>query len=143
MVNWLAKATEALRRAPPLEPEPYEVACAVRTRMSGDATAPFRSSAATGAATMCLSCRGTSTPAQTEKESDAQRGLGNSRANPAAPPLHPERLPARRHAEMSWLGRLESRRKPAARSESRASRPRPFRRRTGSASEDSHRTRLN
>ncbi len=35
MVNWLAKATEALRRAPPPEPEPYEVACRCSHRMSG------------------------------------------------------------------------------------------------------------
>jgi hypothetical protein len=35
MVNWLAKATEALRRSPPPEPEPYEVACRCTHRMSG------------------------------------------------------------------------------------------------------------
>ncbi len=35
MVNWLAKATEALRGTPPPEPEPYEVACACTHRISG------------------------------------------------------------------------------------------------------------
>jgi hypothetical protein len=35
MVSWLAKATEALRRAPPPEPQPYEVACACTHRLSG------------------------------------------------------------------------------------------------------------
>jgi hypothetical protein len=35
MVNWLTKATEALRRAPPPEPEPFEVACTCTHRISG------------------------------------------------------------------------------------------------------------
>jgi hypothetical protein len=35
MVHWLAKATEALRRAPPPEPQPYEVACVCTHRISG------------------------------------------------------------------------------------------------------------
>jgi hypothetical protein len=35
MVYWLAKATEALRRAPPPEPQPYEVACVCTHRISG------------------------------------------------------------------------------------------------------------
>lgn len=35
MVNWLAKATEALRRTPPPEPEPYEVVCACTHRLNG------------------------------------------------------------------------------------------------------------
>jgi hypothetical protein len=35
MLNWLAKATEALRRAPPPEPEPYDVGCACGHRLSG------------------------------------------------------------------------------------------------------------
>lgn len=35
MVHWLTKATEALRRSAPPEPEPYEVACACTHRISG------------------------------------------------------------------------------------------------------------
>jgi hypothetical protein len=35
MVNWLTKATEALRKQPPPEPEPYDVACACTHRISG------------------------------------------------------------------------------------------------------------
>jgi hypothetical protein len=35
MVHWLAKATEALRRAPPPEPQPFEVACVCTHRISG------------------------------------------------------------------------------------------------------------
>jgi hypothetical protein len=42
MVNWLAKATEALRRAPPPEPEPYEVACVCAHRISGMRTRAFQ-----------------------------------------------------------------------------------------------------
>ncbi len=42
MVNWLAKATEALRRAPPPEPEPYEVACSCSHRLSGMRLAAFQ-----------------------------------------------------------------------------------------------------
>jgi hypothetical protein len=42
MVNWLAKATEALRRAPPPEPEPYEVACVCAHRISGTRTRAFQ-----------------------------------------------------------------------------------------------------
>jgi hypothetical protein len=42
MVHWLAKATEVLRRAPPLEPEPYEVACACAHRISGVRTRVFQ-----------------------------------------------------------------------------------------------------
>ncbi len=35
MVYWLSRVTEALRGAPPPEPEPYEVACACTHRVSG------------------------------------------------------------------------------------------------------------
>jgi hypothetical protein len=35
MVNWLAKAAEALRGTPPPEPEPYEVVCACTHRIFG------------------------------------------------------------------------------------------------------------
>jgi hypothetical protein len=35
MVNWLTKATEALRKQPPSEPEPYDVSCACTHRISG------------------------------------------------------------------------------------------------------------
>jgi hypothetical protein len=35
MVNWLTKATEALRKPPPPEPEPYDVSCACTHRISG------------------------------------------------------------------------------------------------------------
>jgi hypothetical protein len=42
MVHWLAKASEALRRRPPPEPQPYEVACACTHRVSGMRLAAFQ-----------------------------------------------------------------------------------------------------
>jgi hypothetical protein len=42
MVNWLANAKGALRRAPPPEPEPYDVPCVCSHRLSGMRTSAFQ-----------------------------------------------------------------------------------------------------
>jgi hypothetical protein len=94
MVNWLAKATEALRRAPPPEPEPYEVACVCAHRISGMRTRAFQVVRCNRCGNYVFVLPRDVYPQPKPKKKAAPKGASAIRGESTPPPASPGAAPA-------------------------------------------------
>jgi hypothetical protein len=94
MVNWLAKATEALRRTPVAEPEPYEVACVCAHRISGMRTRAFQVVRCNRCGNYVFVLPRDVYPQPKPKKRAAPKGASGIRGESTPPPASPGAAPA-------------------------------------------------